>query len=293
MFKVLGIFVFALSFAGEVIATPMIYRYWDLGASPTRDAYQFELLRLALERTRKSHGDYELIRVDQKLTSLRASREVSRGELINIEATPNWTTESVPSEIRRDKRIAIKIPLLEGLLGYRRLVIRKADLEKFAAITRAEELQALVAGQGRDWEDIFIYRNNGFKVNAEADYYNLFAMLVAGRFDYLPLSTVEVDNFIQKFGMYSEDVVVAPGILIYYPFPVLFQLSKNTPELAERVNVGLTEAKRDGSMKNLFEHYFAEDLKKLRDSDMRVFVLKNHRVPEYLRLDEPLLVKKR
>ncbi len=293
MFKVLGIFVFALSFAGEVIATPMIYRYWDLGASPTRDAYQFELLRLALERTRKSHGDYELIRVDQKLTSLRASREVSRGELINIEATPNWTTESVPSEIRRDKRIAIKIPLLEGLLGYRRLVIRKADLEKFAAITRAEELQALVAGQGRDWEDIFIYRNNGFKVNAEADYYNLFAMLVAGRFDYLPLSTVEVDNFIQKFGMYSEDVVVAPGILIYYPFPVLFQLSKNTPELAERVNVGLTEAKRDGSMKNLFEHYFAEDLKKLRDSNMRVFVLKNHRVPEYLRLDEPLLVKKR
>ena len=293
MFKVLGIFVFALSFAGEVIATPMIYRYWDLGASPTRDAYQFELLRLALERTRKSHGDYELIRVDQKLTSLRASREVSRGELINIEATPNWTTESVPSEIRRDKRIAIKIPLLEGLLGYRRLVIRKADVEKFAAITRAEELQALVAGQGRDWEDIFIYRNNGFKVNAEADYYNLFAMLVAGRFDYLPLSTVEVDNFIQKFGMYSEDVVVAPGILIYYPFPVLFQLSKNTPELAERVNVGLTEAKRDGSMKNLFEHYFAEDLKKLRDSNMRVFVLKNHRVPEYLRLDEPLLVKKR
>lgn len=293
MFKVLGIFVFALSFAGEVIATPMIYRYWDLGASPTRDAYQFELLRLALERTRKSHGDYELIRVDQKLTSLRASREVSCGELINIEATPNWTTESVPSEIRRDKRIAIKIPLLEGLLGYRRLVIRKADLEKFAAITRAEELQALVAGQGRDWEDIFIYRNNGFKVNAEADYYNLFAMLVAGRFDYLPLSTVEVDNFIQKFGMYSEDVVVAPGILIYYPFPVLFQLSKNTPELAERVNVGLTEAKRDGSMKNLFEHYFAEDLKKLRDSNMRVFVLKNHRVPEYLRLDEPLLVKKR
>ncbi len=293
MFKVLGIFVFALSFAGEVIATPMIYRYWDLGASPTRDTYQFELLRLALERTRKSHGDYELIRVDQKLTSLRASREVSRGELINIEATPNWTTESVPSEIRRDKRIAIKIPLLEGLLGYRRLVIRKADVEKFAAITRAEELQALVAGQGRDWEDIFIYRNNGFKVNAEADYYNLFAMLVAGRFDYLPLSTVEVDNFIQKFGMYSEDVVVAPGILIYYPFPVLFQLSKNTPELAERVNVGLTEAKRDGSMKNLFEHYFAEDLKKLRDSNMRVFVLKNHRVPEYLRLDEPLLVKKR
>jgi hypothetical protein len=291
MVRFLGFFLLLLS--ADAFAAPMVYRYWDLGASPTRDEYQFELLRLTLEKTRKSHGEYELIRVTQPLTSLRASREVSRGELINIEATPNWTTDIVPSEIRRDKRIAVQIPLLEGLLGYRRLVIRKADLDAFAKITRPEQLQKLVAGQGRDWEDAFIYRNNGYQVNAEADYYNLFAMLVAGRFDYIPLSAIEVDNFIEQFEKFSGEVVVAPDLLIYYPFPVLFQVSKNQPKLAQRVEVGLSAAKRDGSMSRLFEKYFAEDLKKLRAPGTRVFVLKNQRVPEELRMDEPVLTRQR
>lgn len=291
MYRFLWALIFLITISAESFAAPMVYRYWDLAASPTRDEYQFELLRLALEKTRETHGDYELIRVTQKLTSLRASREVSRGELINIEATPNWTTDSVPSELRRDKRIAVEIPLLQGLLGYRRLIIRKADLEKFSKITRAEQLQELVAGQGRDWEDVFIYRHNGYRVNSDADYYNLFAMLVAGRFDYLPLGTIEAESFIHQFGKFSDEVVIAPNILIYYPFPVIFQVSIKQPEYAKRVELGLSAAKQDGSMEELFEHYFAEDLKKLRAPDMHVFVLKNERVPDELRLDDPVLIK--
>lgn len=269
---------------------PMVYRYWDLGVSQNRDHYQFELLRLALERTRATHGDYELVRADNKITSLRASREVSRGDVINIEATPNWTTEQVPSELRHDKRIAIKIPLLHDLLGYRRLIIRKSDLSKFASITKVSELQALVAGQGRDWEDVFIYRANGYKVNAEADYSNLFSMLVAGRFDYIPLSVIEVDSLIAQFDQHSQDVAIAPQILIYYPFPVLFQVSINQPELAERVEAGLKKAKRDGSMDRLFETYFAEDLAKLRAAKNRLFILDNDRVPKELRMAKPGLL---
>lgn len=269
--------------------TAMVYRYWDLGASQTRDEYQFELLKLALEKTRGNYGEYELIRVDKRIASLRASREVSRGDLINIEATPNWTTDTVPSEIRRDKRIAVTIPLLQGLLGYRRLVIRKEDSQKFADITSPQQLQRLLAGQGRDWEDVFIYRANGYRVTSEADYYNLFSMLVAGRFDYIPLSAIEIENFIHRFG--NDQVMMAPNILIYYPFPVLFQVSVHKPELAERVENGLKAAIADGSMDKLFRHYFAQELTLLRSANDRVFVLKNERVPQQLRMEEPLLIK--
>lgn len=269
---------------------PMTYKYWDLGASKKRDQYQFELLKLALEKTRSTYGDYRVIRVDQKITSLRASREVSRGEMINIEAAPNWTTESTDSQIGREKRIAIKIPLLHGLLGYRRLVVRHNDLEKFTHLKNAFELKALVAGQGKDWEDAFVYKANGYKVNDEADYYNLFAMLVAKRFDYIPLSIVEVDNFIQQFGKYSNDVTIVPHVLIYYPFPVLFQVSIHHPELAKRLEQGLSIAEKDGSMNQLFELYFKEELAKLHSKPNRVFVLENRRVPRELQLQEPLLI---
>ena len=268
----------------------MEYRYWDLGASKTRDQYQFELLKLVLEKTRDTYGGYRLEQVQKKITSLRASREVSRGEMLNIEAAPNWTTDTVPSEIRRDQRIAVKIPILQGLLGYRQLAIRKQDLEKFNRINNESELQSLVAGQGKDWEDVFIYRANGYKVNDEADYYNLFAMLSARRFDYIPLSAIEIDNFIQQFGKYSEDITVAPGILIYYPFPVLFQVSIHHPELAQRVEDGLLLAKADGSMEQLFTSYFAKEIEKLRAEHNRIFILESKRVPIELRLAEPLLI---
>jgi hypothetical protein len=273
-------------------AAPMVYRYWDLGASEKRDQYQFELLRLALEKTRGTYGDYQLIRVTQKITSLRASREVSRGEFINIEAAPNWTTESADSLIGRAKRIAIKIPLLHGLLGYRRLVVRHSDLEKFNQLKDEAALRALVAGQGKDWEDVFIYQANGYKVNDEADYYNLFAMLVAKRFDYIPLSIVEVDNFVAKFSKFSNDVAVVPHILIYYPFPVLFQVSINKPELARRLEIGLSKAEQDGSMDRLFESYFQKELAILRNESNRIFVLENERVPRELQLKEPMLIRR-
>jgi hypothetical protein len=290
MMKIFSLILLIYS-ASALSESPMVYRYWDMGISAKRDSYQFELLKLALEKTRTTHGDYKLIRADQKITSIRASREVSRGGLINIEATPNWTTEAAPSELRHDKRIAVKIPLMENLLGYRQLVIRKSDVKKFAAITDASELKALVAGQGRDWEDAFIYRANGYKVNSEADYYNLFSMLVAGRFDYIPLGVMEVEDFIKQFGKYSFDVAIAQDILIYYPFPVLFQVSINHPELAERVERGLTVAKKDGSMKLLFEQYFSNELIKLRANKNRVFILQNERVPASLRMDRPKLIK--
>lgn len=272
--------------------SPMIYRYWDMGISHKRDQYQFELLRLALEKTCQTHGEYQLIRADQKIAAIRASREVSQGELINIEATPDWATETAPSALRHDKRIAVKIPLMHNLLGYRRLVIRKSDVQKFEAVTHASELKKLVAGQGRDWEDSFIYRANGYNVNSQADYYNLFSMLVAGRFDYIPLGVMEVDDFIKQFGKHSFDVTIASNILIYYPFPVLFQVSIKHPELAERVEKGLVIAKQDGSMQRLFDKYFSDDVKKLRNSKNRVFILENKRVPVELRIDKPVLIKK-
>lgn len=197
----------------------------------------------------------------------------------------------MPSEIRRDKRIAVKIPLLRGLLGYRQLVIRKSDLEKFEKIKHEADLQALIAGQGRDWEDTFIYRSNGYKVNAEADYYNLLSMLVAKRFDYIPLITIEIDNFIEQFDKHAPEVTVAPNILISYPFPVLFQVSINHPQLAERVEQGLKIAQRDGSMDKLFNVYFAAELRKLRANKSRVFILDNKRVPAEMRMAEPGLLK--
>ncbi len=268
--------------------TQYVYKYWDLGASQKRDEYQFLLLRLALEKTKPAFGSYELHKNNERYTSLRSTRELERGEIVNIIAlpTPIWKTEAASEE----RSLTIRKPLLRGLLGYRKLLVRRADLPKFEKIKTQNELRQLVAGQGRDWEDLNVYKYNNFKVLDNADYYNLFAMLAAGRFDYIPLSVIEIDDMLARSSKYTDEFAVVPNLIIYYPFPVLYNLSVRHPELVGRLAKGLDMAEADGSLKQLFEKYFSEDVKKLRSGKLKIAVLK---IPgsTSLGLDTPVLLK--
>lgn len=268
--------------------SPMVYHYWDLKASDKRDEYQYRLLELCLQKTISSHGKYELTKNNEKYTSLRSRRELERGEVINVIAlpTPTWQPKAEEAQIS----IVIKKPLLSGLLGYRKLVVRREDLQKFQNIRSAAELQKLAAGQGRDWEDINIYRFNHYSVVDNADYFNLFAMLAAGRFDYIPLSVIEIDDIMARFSKYSKDFVVVPNLIIYYPFPVLYNVSVRHPELVDRLDKGLEIAQADGSFKQLFESYFAKELEKLKAQNLKVFILRSPEVPYSLGLDKPVLL---
>jgi ABC-type amino acid transport substrate-binding protein len=262
-----------------------VYHYWDLKASEKRDDYQFHLLELALKKTLASYGKYELTKSNEKYTSLRSVRELKRGEVINIIALPTPTEEAEP-----EAPFTIKKPLLSGLLGYRKLVVRRSDLQKFERINSVAELQRLAAGQGRDWKDIDIYRRNNYTVVDNADYLNLFAMLAARRFDYIPLSAIEIDDMMVRFSNYAKDFVVVPNLIIYYPFPVLYNISAHHPELVERLNQGLEMAQADGSFKQLFESYFANELVKFKAQHLKVFILKSPNTPNSLGLDKPVLL---
>lgn len=265
-----------------------VYHYWDLRASDKRDEYQYRLLELALGKTIRTHGKYELTKNNEKYTSLRSHRELERGEAINIIAlpTPSWPAQDGDT----NAPFTVKKPLLNGLLGYRKLVVRRSDLQKFEHINSVAELQRLVAGQGRDWEDVNIYRYNNFTVVDNADYFNLFAMLAAGRFDYIPLSVIEVDNIMVRFAKYSKDFVVVPNLIIYYPFPVLYTISSRHPELVERLTQGLNSAQADNSFNQLFESFFGDDLTTLKVQNLKVFILKSPKVPTSLGLDKPVLL---
>lgn len=266
--------------------SPMVYRYWDFGASLVRDQYQFAVLQLVLDKTATSYGPYQLIRVDEKYTTIRATREIGIGNIINIEASPHHASAS---EQARDKKIRIQIPIMHGLLGYRKLIVRRQDLEKFEHIQKADELKKLFAGQGKYWKDVEIYKYNNYNVTDNAEYSSLFPMLAAKRFDYIPLGAMEVSSMMQEFSKFTEELAVVPNLIIYYPYPVLFNVSANHPELAERVVKGLTIATSDGSLNQLFDKYFHDDVAQLRDEKKTVFILKNPNIPDSMGLKTPTI----
>lgn len=264
------------------------YRYWDLGASKKRDEYQYMLLRLILEKTVSEYGTFSLIKSGERYAATRSVRELERGEMINIIAlpTPIWGAEDVKSK----SSITVHKPLLRGLLGYRCVVIRKADLPKFNMIKTQNDLRALSAGQGKGWEDINVYRYNNFNIVDSADFYNLFAMLEAGRFDYIPLSIIEADEMMERFGGHAKNLVIVPDLLIYYPFPVLYNVSIKRPDLVKRLEVGLDLVDKDGSMDELFYRYFSASLSTLRSQPMRVAVLRTPNMAKQIGLEDPKLV---
>ena len=269
----------------------MVYRYWDWGITPQRDDYQVAILKLALEKTRSTHGDYKIERKLETLSRSRAHRAIAQGEFLNIHASPlrPLLTEQDRRE-QMEESIPVKIPLMKSLLGYRSLIIRRRDYEQFSEITDAAKLKSLVAGQGRGWTDISIYEHNKYQVRGDAEYFTLFSMLLAGRFDYIPLSVIEVNGALSRFEQYSDSLMVLPDLMLYYPLPTLFHVSARHPALADRLEHGLTQARQDGSLDRLFEQHFSEQVQHMKSARLRVFVLENPGVPTEMGLDQPLLL---
>lgn len=274
----LGI-LFALSPAASAASTAMEYRYWDWGKTKKRDDYQVLVLQLALDKTREEYGPYRIVRVVESFSTLRLRRVVSEGSHINIHAAP-WRVQDPNNQ--HDRAIAINTPIMGGLLGYRKLLIRRADLEKFRQIQSAGQLKKLVAGQGRAWVDVPVYRHNGYAVDDSANLPNLVSMLLNRRFDYLPMSVIEVDSVLAQHAALARDLAVAPGILIQYPLPAVFYVSAKAPVLAERLARGLAMAKKDGSLDDLLQRYFRKEFNLLQTDTTREFVLVNPDIPAAL-----------
>lgn len=275
-----ALFSLAFDSAAEEV---MHYKVWD---SPDgRNGYQIELLKLAMEKTAGEYPAYTLTENSESMGSIRGRREVARGVLVN--------TYGSPARLRGNSRdsnlITIPIPLLKGLLGYRKLIIRKADSAIFKNMDSAEPLKVLRAGQGRGWPDIAVYLENGYRVMDSGLFPDLFLMLDQKRFDYLPLGIMEADQALKTYADKLSTLDTVTSFYLYYPFPVFFHLSASEPRLAERLEKGLRIAVADGSRDELFNRHFSSQLRELDREDYRVFVLNNSAVESSLGISEPLL----
>jgi hypothetical protein len=257
----------------------MEYRYWDWGKTPKRDDYQLKALELALEKTRAEYGAYKIVRVLDTLSTFRVRNEVYAGTRVNLFVEP-WRALDPRNPL--DRNIAIEIPLMGGLLGFRNLIIRRDDLATFAAITSAAQLQKLVAGMGRNWAEVPIYKRNGYRIDDTGTVRSLAPMLANRRVDYIPMSVTEIDAVLALNPALADQLAVAPGMLIEYPQPAIFYVSANQPELAARLRNGLLMASHDGSLNELLLHSFGKEIQSLRAPNMQRFTLSNPGVPKHL-----------
>ncbi|MGX9462816.1 substrate-binding periplasmic protein [Shewanella sp. A14] len=245
---------------------PTIVHYNALihGIDP-KQAYFISLLTLALEKSTDRYGSYQMRAAMINMPQSRALKMVGENNILDIA----WSMASIEREMELQ---AIYIPLLKGLMGYRIGIIRKGDQSKFSQLKNLQGIKKIIIGQGSDWPDTVILHSNGFNVIPAKDS-NLVAMLLKGRFDYYPRSIHEPWRDLARY----DELVLEKSILISYPAPIYFFVSKDNPLLAARVEYGLRQAINDGSFDTLFySHPITESMIKKSELNKRTeFVLHN------------------
>ncbi|MDC8829182.1 transporter substrate-binding domain-containing protein [Alteromonas gilva] len=253
-----------------------VYKYWDWGHSPARENYEFALLRMALEASSSAFGPYQLQRVQLELSTNRVRREINAGEVINVRSGPYLGSTDInnPAEVN----LVVPVPIMQNLLGYRRLVVHKDNLQSFTGVNTLSDLKKFSVGLARDWLDVDVFRANNMLVDDTANVTTLFSMLELKRFDFFPSSILALEDDLNQAS--EPDLLFAvPELVIVYPFAVVFYVPAGRQNMADRLQFGLKRLQENGDIARLLQEYFATELNYLEGQHIRFITLENPMLP--------------
>ncbi|WP_016957630.1 hypothetical protein [Catenovulum agarivorans] len=207
--------------------------------SNAKSNYMTGLLELALSYSDKT---YRLTDTDELLSKSRALESMKNG---SIHVTWGGTSEKMESDY-----IPVRIDTYRGLMSHRILLIRSGDQARFSQIKTAADLQKIKFGQGHRWQDTKILEAAGLKVIKSNKKNNLYFMLDGDRFDAFPRGASEA---IVEVNSHPElPLAIEQDLVIIYPLPTYFFVSKHYPALAKDLEFGMEAILADGK----FDEYF-------------------------------------
>ena len=235
-----------------------------------RYAFGLELLELAfskLDETYQIQNPYQ--QANKEINEARGEAEVISGAL---------DLEFMSTTASREKAmIPIKVPIYRGIIGLRLILATPSRAAKLSKMKELDDLRSFTGGHGTHWGDVGVYDANDLGVITNVHYESLFKMLIEGRFDYFHRGVNEVW---EELGRYSEKLIVVDNVMLYYPHPVYYFVSKYRPSLAHSLARGLKMAMEDGSYKQLFLKYHQVEIRKANFGRRNLIVLNNPVVPE-------------
>jgi hypothetical protein len=265
--RLILLFLGAVLFNSLAMAEPLLIRHLkEAHSDDRRTEYLVSVLSLALSKVLKE-SQYSLQPAEILMKSTRAIDSLTSNSIDVV-----W---GMTSMARENKALAVRIPLLKGLLGYRIFLIREGDQPRFSQIKSIDELKKLSAGQGSLWPDTTILKHNGFSVVSGSNYSGLFSMLHRKRFDYFPRGVHEPWYEVSAYK--EQKLAVEQKLLIHYKSPVFFFVGRHNKNLHGLLERGLKIAIADGSFnKLLYNHQITKQIFEQANIDKRlIFDLQN------------------
>ena len=261
--------------------TRVIYPLGEV-QNDTRYKDAIEMLCTSLEKTKAQFGDYECKPGAAIMPKKRFLQELEQTNH-NINVIWNPTSEELEQRFS-----AIHISLRKDLLGYRVALIHKDNQYKIDQIKTLNDLKKISFGQGVGWSDNAIYEFHGIQV-VQAQYSQLFKMLDANRFLFLPRGVGEILSEYDSNVKDNPNLAIEKNLLIYYPFPYYFFFNHNDKAIKDRVEIGLRLMHKDGSFDAIFNKYHQVAIEKLNLKNRRIIRLENPFLPKNTPMDNATL----
>jgi hypothetical protein len=244
-------------------------------AVDTRYEFDWIVLRAALRQTEASHGPYSIKPGHERLSVARMLHELAKGDgSINIIARA--TDPELEARFQ-----PIRIPIDRGLMGMRLLLVRKADLPRFAKVRKLEDLRRFSAGQGKGWIDAEVLSAAGISVVEAPRPGALLGMLEGGRFDFFPRAVDEAAREYDANRKSRPGIVIEPTLMLRYPLPRYFFVRRDAEgdKLAQRIKAGMEAMVRDGALEALFRQHKGKLVERAHIGRRRVIDLPNPALP--------------
>ncbi|TPV57785.1 amino acid ABC transporter substrate-binding protein [Aestuariibacter sp. GS-14] len=177
-------------------------------------------------------------------------------QIIKLQAGEGDVMWSATSNEREQQLLPVRFPLLQGLAGYRVLVINAYKQAQYPTSLTKADLQNLVGVQGNDWPDLTVLRHNGFKVEGaqwSLWFQTMFTAVEKGMVDYFPRNVIEVSNDLERHE--AKRIKLEDNFILRYPSYEYFFVSPLKPELVNRLQIGLLRMLNNGELKVLFEKH--------------------------------------
>jgi hypothetical protein len=242
-------------------------------AADQRQVYHNAVLRLALDKTRASHGPYRL-RQSPPMNKQRALLSAQQ------RAYPNFLLVSGPEVVRAQRDLVpVRFPIYLGATGYRVCFVAPAAREAVAGSQSLEALRRFRHVQGVGWADGAILRANGFEVQEVPSYDAMFRMVARGRTDLFCRSVLELSGELRAYAE-LDGLTLDRSFALLYELPQFFYTHGDNRELVERLTLGLRQAHADGSLLALFRTHLLPGLRQAELGRRRLFRLQTAPLPE-------------
>lgn len=260
------------------IGAILIGMFWNLTAYadqfrlvlPTYPESQHHLFHQIIQQALAAKGHELIIVADTPAPQARIYQDLAEGRL---DLYWGFLTQE-----RLDKYAEVPVPLTNGLMGKRLLLVRPDQTEKFRHIRSLEDFRALkmVGGFGKYWYDAHVWQANHLPYQEiEGDWRSLYGMIAKGDrgIDYFSRSVLEIVYESKR----NPGLIIEPHVMLVYQADMIYFLAPQKQHLVLLFTSVVKSARESGLISRIIEASFGAELAQLNLPKRQV-----------IRLDQPV-----